>query len=156
MRHSLLFWNGGRVHRTLTSVIVLVSAVPLCAESTCERLAKTAIPNAVITLSAPVAAGVFKAPEQPGGAFNSPTLQVRPFCRVTATLHPTCDSLIDVEVWPSEDWNGKYQAVGGGGWAGVISYGLWPPRSRKAMRRRPPIPATKGQTPSSRPGILKK
>jgi feruloyl esterase len=44
-------------------------------------------------------------------------------CRVAATLTPSADSRIAVEVWmPSKDWNGKFQAVGNGGWAGVISY----------------------------------
>ncbi len=33
------------------------------------------------------------------------------------------DSDIKVEVWlPANGWNGKFQAVGNGGWAGVISY----------------------------------
>ena len=28
-----------------------------------------------------------------------------------------------MEVWlPAENWNGKFQAVGNGGWAGIISY----------------------------------
>jgi feruloyl esterase len=45
------------------------------------------------------------------------------YCRVAATLTPTSDSDIKIEVWlPSEGWNGKYQAVGNGGWAGIISY----------------------------------
>jgi feruloyl esterase len=45
------------------------------------------------------------------------------FCRVAATLAPTPDSDIKVEVWlPAEGWNGKLQAVGNGGWAGTISY----------------------------------
>lgn len=44
-------------------------------------------------------------------------------CRVAATLRPTADSAIDIEVWlPAENWNGKFQAVGNGGWAGTISY----------------------------------
>ena len=45
-------------------------------------------------------------------------------CRVAATLRPSADSVIDVEVWMPEAarWNGKFQAVGNGGWAGVISY----------------------------------
>ena len=46
------------------------------------------------------------------------------FCRVAATLKPTDDSDIKIEVWlPASGWNGKFQAVGNGGWAGVISYG---------------------------------
>ncbi len=46
------------------------------------------------------------------------------FCRVAATLKPTEDSDIKIEVWlPASGWNHKFQAVGNGGWAGVISYG---------------------------------
>ena len=42
---------------------------------------------------------------------------------MAATLTPTSDSDIKVEVWlPADGWNGKFQAVGNGGWAGVISY----------------------------------
>jgi feruloyl esterase len=38
-------------------------------------------------------------------------------------LKPTSDSDIKIEVWlPANNWNGKFQAVGNGGWAGVISY----------------------------------
>jgi feruloyl esterase len=44
-------------------------------------------------------------------------------CRVAAVLAPSPDSHIEIEVWlPTESWNGKFQAVGNGGWAGVISY----------------------------------
>jgi feruloyl esterase len=39
-------------------------------------------------------------------------------------LHPTPDSNIGVEVWlPATGWNGKYLAVGSGGWGGSIGYG---------------------------------
>jgi feruloyl esterase len=45
------------------------------------------------------------------------------FCRVAATLKPASDSDIKIEIWlPAAGWNGKFQAVGNGGWAGVISY----------------------------------
>src|SRR5439155_105962 len=54
------------------------------------------------------------------------------FCRVAATLTPTSDSEIKVEVWlPASGWNGKLQAVGNGGWAGSISY----PAMGEALRR---------------------
>jgi feruloyl esterase len=44
-------------------------------------------------------------------------------CRISAILKPSPDSEIEMEVWlPAENWNGKFQAVGNGGWAGVISY----------------------------------
>jgi feruloyl esterase len=42
---------------------------------------------------------------------------------VTATLTPTSDSDIKTEIWlPASGWNGKFQAVGNGGWAGTIPY----------------------------------
>ena len=44
------------------------------------------------------------------------------FCRVAATLNPSSDSDIKIEVWmPATGWNGKFQAVGNGGWAGAIA-----------------------------------
>ncbi len=46
-----------------------------------------------------------------------------PFCRITATLKPTSDSDIGIEVWlPASNWNGKFLAVGSGGWGGSINY----------------------------------
>ena len=45
------------------------------------------------------------------------------FCRVAATLAPTSDSDIKIEVWlPLSGWNGRLQAVGNGGWSGSIAY----------------------------------
>jgi hypothetical protein len=70
----------------------------------------------------------------PAGAFVPPNLKpdekVPPifkstpaFCRVMATLKPTSDSDIKVEVWmPETGWNGKLRSVGNGGFAGYINY----------------------------------
>ena len=45
------------------------------------------------------------------------------FCRVGATLTPSSDSEIKIEVWlPEAGWNGNLQSVGNGAWAGTISY----------------------------------
>ena len=46
------------------------------------------------------------------------------FCRVAASLTPSSDSDIRIEVWLPDtgNWNGKFQAVGNGGWAGTITY----------------------------------
>jgi feruloyl esterase len=54
-------------------------------------------------------------------------------CRVKMVLTPTSESNINVELWlPAEDWNGKFLAVGNGGWAGSIQgYG----DMREALRR---------------------
>ena len=43
--------------------------------------------------------------------------------RVAATLKPSSDSNIQFEVWmPSAGWNGKFQGIGNGGFAGTISF----------------------------------
>ena len=46
-------------------------------------------------------------------------------CRVAAVLSPSSDSHIEMELWmpTGEAWNGKFLAVGNGGWAGSISFG---------------------------------
>ena len=94
----------------------------LKASSSCESLSSLALPNASITLAQVVPAGAFTLP---GTGPAAPQFSQLPtFCRVAATLTPSADSDIKIEVWlPAADWNGKFQAVGNGGWAGTISYG---------------------------------
>ena len=101
----------------------LIAAAPALAAS-CEGLTALTLPDATITSAQTVAAGQFAPPAGRGGAANAAGYKSLPaFCRVMATLKPTSDSDIKIEVWlPTADWNGKFQAVGNGGWAGVISY----------------------------------
>lgn len=89
--------------------------------SPCESLLSLALPNASITLAQVVPAGTF-AP--PGTLHATPEFSHLPtFCRVAATLTPSPDSDIKIEVWlPIADWNGKFEAVGNGGLAGAITY----------------------------------
>src|SRR5262245_23923824 len=91
---------------------------PVAARTSCENLASLGLPNATITSAQSVAAGAFTPPDGGQPARNAPA-----FCRVTATLKPTGDSDIKVEVWlPAAGWNGKYQAVGNGAFNGSIGY----------------------------------
>jgi feruloyl esterase len=53
--------------------------------------------------------------------FGAP-LSLVPHCRVAATLRPRPTSEIGMEVWMPTDWNGKFLALGNGGWAGSISF----------------------------------
>ena len=82
----------------------------------------------------------------PGGAAT----MLPAHCRVAAMLKPSSDSHIEMEVWmPAENWNGKFQAVGNGGWAGTISYpGDGARRCRKATRPRRTTPVTRAATRS--------
>jgi feruloyl esterase len=103
-------------------VLFVLAAVPALAAS-CEDLAASKLPDTTIMLAQPVAAGELTLPggRGPGGTTTYKDLPA--FCRVAATLRPSSDSDIRIEVWlPSSNWNGKFQAVGNGGWAGVISY----------------------------------
>src|SRR5262249_59055384 len=115
---------------------------------TCESLTSLSLPDATITVADVVAAGEFTPPSvlrqaQDGprqgrgaggrsGRGSNPFKDLPAFCRVAAALTPTSDSDIKIEVWlPASGWNGKYQAVGNGGWAGVISY----PAMAEAVKR---------------------
>jgi feruloyl esterase len=92
----------------------------------CERLAALAIPNATIATAKVVPAGTFVGPAQAfTGADLSAFLKSLPgFCRIVARARPTADSDIVIEVWmPLAGWNGKFQGLGNGGFAGIIDYG---------------------------------
>ena len=115
---------------TITSRLVratLVGAALTLATSahaaTCEDLAKLALPSTTIDQAQLVAAGAFSQPGGRGSAGRDVFATLPAFCRVTATVKPSTDSDIKVEVWlPALGWNGKFQGVGNGGWAGVIGY----------------------------------
>jgi feruloyl esterase len=100
------------------------------AGSPCESLSSLTLPDTTITLVQSVpkegftGAGSGRAASQ---GFNT----LPSFCRVAATMRPTSDSDIKIEIWlPTSSWNGKFQAVGNGGWAGSISY----PAMAEALR----------------------
>lgn len=102
---------------TITAPVV----TPATPSTPCEALASLTLPNARIDSARMVAAGAFAAPGGARGGTSFATLPV--FCRVTATLTPTSDSDIKTEFWlPASGWNGKFKAVGAGGWTGVIAY----------------------------------
>ena len=102
MRISIVGW---------LCLLVSFVSVPAFA-APCDQLAALALKDATITSTTLVTTGEFQKLK------NLPA-----FCRVAATLKPSGDSDIKVEVWlPASGWNGKFQAVGNGGWAGVISY----------------------------------
>jgi tannase/feruloyl esterase len=106
---------------------VLFAASTLLARSanaaTCESLTALSLPNTTITLAQAVSAGTFTAPGSSAAQANPSLANLPAFCRVAATLRPSSDSDITIEVWlPAANWNGKYQAVGNGGWAGSIVY----------------------------------
>jgi len=110
MNHTLTPW--------LALPALLLLSAPLQAAS-CESLAALALPDTSITLAAVIPAGALEAsgPGNPAAYADLPA-----FCRVAATISPTDDSEINIEVWlPASGWNGKFQGVGNGGWTGSIA-----------------------------------
>ncbi len=108
---------------TLVMTLVLaLFAVNQAAAVTCEDLASLELPETTITAVQSVPSGSYTAPN--GEVFaNMPA-----FCRVAAILTPTSDSQIGIEVWmPVSGWNGKFEGVGNGGFAGAIPYGALAP-----------------------------
>lgn len=98
----------------------LISGRPAKASGACGDLAKLAYPNSTITSAVEVDAGTFT---PPGAAASERSRALPAFCRVAATLKPSNDSEIKMEVWlPSSNWNGKFQAVGNGAFSGAIGY----------------------------------
>ena len=91
---------------------------------TCASLKQLSLPNLSITLAEPVAAGMFVPPNLKPDEKVPPIYKSTPaFCRVSATLAPTSDSDIKVEIWmPAPGWNGRFRGLGNGGFAGYISY----------------------------------
>jgi feruloyl esterase len=96
-------------------LFVLFLALPLSAATTCESLTALQLPSGKIDSAQTVAAGAFTPPVTPGrAARGNPYADLPTFCRITATLTPTTDSDIKIEVWlpATSTWNHKYEAVG--------------------------------------------
>jgi len=127
----------------LGPALALVFALaPSAHADTCDGLTGLSLPNMTITIAQAIPAGPFTTP------FNQTLINLPAFCRVAATLTPSRDSSIKIEVWlpslvsapaPAPNsgapgpviWNGKLLAVGNGGWAGSIPY----PALANAVRR---------------------
>ena len=113
------------------------------AQTPCEQLQSLKLPDTTITMVTTVPAGAFQNPgarRRPAtpavpaeaskrrAADAAPRLRFRRCCRPTAAYRRP-SSLRPIPISRSKSgcpigaaWNGKYEAVGGGGWAGIISY----------------------------------
>lgn len=95
----------------MTGMWTFLALAAFVQQPSCEALGTLSLPDATITEAVFV-------PEGSGGRGGP----VPAHCRVAAVLTPSADSHIEMELWlPAENWNGKFLAVGNGGWAGTIS-----------------------------------
>jgi len=72
-----------------------------------------------------VAAGAFQPSAAPQiGQATIDYKKLPGFCRVQGVMQPSADSHIEFEVWlPASGWNGRYEGLGNGGFAGAIDFG---------------------------------
>ena len=114
------------------SALYGVLGLALCAAdatgATCESLRSFALAQGTITSADVVPAGPWAPPARRGGAAGgrgqaapAPSVALPQHCRVKMVLRPSPDSNINAEIWlPVSSWNGKFMAVGNGGFGGSI------------------------------------
>jgi len=87
----------------------------------CTNLQTLTLEHTTITSASDIISGTFAIPgtSPPQYLTGLPT-----FCRVTATITPSTDSQIKIEVWlPESTWSGRFLGLGSGGFGGFIDYG---------------------------------
>jgi len=105
-----------------TGSMTIIAQVAKTPGISCESLGSLSLINGSVTSATIVVAGAFVPPGGNNAGANA-YRNLPSFCRVEATLTPSSDSDIKMELWlPSQGWNGKFEAVGNGGWAGSIPY----------------------------------
>ena len=118
----------------ILSLALLGAAAP--PPHSCDSLKALQLPQATITSAVVVPAGPFVQPAAGRGRQGAPPEAAEPIpehCRVKMVLKPTPDSNINVELWmPMANWNGRFLAVGNGGFAGSIQV----TSRRRSTRRR--------------------
>ena len=107
--------------------VLALAPVRTGAQQSCESLTSLKIPNATITsataINPPPDLTINLPAPGPGGPGGKVDVAL-PMCRVVAFSAPTSDSHINFEVWlpPAATWNGKFEAIGNGGFTGQIGY----------------------------------
>jgi hypothetical protein len=101
--------------------------MPAHAASTCESLGNLQFPDVASITAKSFAGGTFQPPDPAGFVPTSsrphafaPIAGLPPFCEVSIVVSPA----INIEIWLplAPAWNTRFQGVGGGGYAGTISW----------------------------------
>lgn len=110
------------------SLAAALGMATVASGATCESLSSLKLADTTITAAEAVAAGAFNPPAPPAGrgrgarGGGNSYADLPAFCRVTATVKPSSDSDIRIEVWmPATGWNNKFEAEGNGAWTGSIA-----------------------------------
>jgi feruloyl esterase len=101
----------------LIAALILVAVGTADAAVPCESITSQSLHGAIVLSARVEPGGRFLPPLLPTGSAQ-PIDNLPSFCRVTASLKPTTDSDVRIEVWlPTTTWNGKLQSVGNSAWA---------------------------------------
>jgi feruloyl esterase len=118
-RRQRIYFDAVNASIRICALAVFLNAT-LASAATCDSLTSVALPGGAITSAVSIAAGGLAT----ANARDSAALMNLPaFCRVSATLRPSADSDIKMELWlpTTANWNGKFEAKGNGGWTGSIN-----------------------------------
>ena len=93
-----------RMRHFIITALLIFTLSQTAAATTCENLSKLTIPNTAITLAQSVPAAA----------------NLSAYCRIQATMKPSGDSDIKMELWmpAAPSWNGKFRGTGNGGLGG--------------------------------------
>src|SRR5215469_17634338 len=110
-------------------VLGVVAGLPsVSAATTCESLSRLSFPDVASITAKSFAGGTFQPPDPAGFVptpsrphANPPIPGLPAFCEVSIVVAPA----INIEIWLplASAWNNRFRGVGGGGYAGTIS---WP------------------------------
>jgi len=118
------------------------AAAPSAFALPCGLLPTVHVDSARVTAAVWVPGPTFVAPD--GRTYSN----LPSFCKVSVVATPTPDSLINIEVWLPQNWNGRLQGIGNGGYAGTIAASV--PAMTVALRRQFAVASTDlGTAPST-------
>lgn len=102
----------------VATALAALFAAPAAADK-CSDLSNLVLPEVTSITATSVAANTFSPPPPFPGLPPGRPVPVA-FCRVQIAVEPQ----MNIEIWlpQPENWNHRFQAVGGGGYAGMISY----------------------------------
>ena len=114
-------WLRNSAAAGVGALVASLLAAPAAATDCSALLRATASLPTIVHAAETIAASTAQPWTSPPGLIG--TAQVTaPFCRVTASVHPTPNSDIRFELWLPLRWNGRFFGTASGGSAGSISY----------------------------------
>ena len=108
----------------LATALPAVAATPAVGPVACTTSAVAAVfeqPHVTVTAATPVTSGTFTPPGQ------APITGLPAFCDVTLVRADPAGNPVNIEIWLPDNWNGRFEGVGGAGYfCGIVYNALTP------------------------------